>query len=101
MTSDKKNERDALVSALTRVLSEKTEQAVTARIDLRDAVCEYVALEQARGTPLAAVIQTVKGILTTAESDTATATDELAVQLIDWCVEFHRPKGAAKPVLLS
>jgi hypothetical protein len=101
MTSDNKNEHDALVSALTTVLSEKTEQAITARINLRDAVCEYVALEQARGAPLATVILTVKAILRTAESDTAKATDELAVQLIDWCVEFHRPKGAAKPVLFS
>ena len=102
MTSDHKKEHDALLSELSSILSEKTEEAITARISLRDAVCAYVALEHARGTPLASVIQTVKGILTAAEAEGAKVSEEQAVQLIDWCVECHRPKKApAKPAVIS
>ena len=100
MTGNEK-EHDALLSELSSILSEKTEGAIAARISLRDAVCAYVAVEHARGVPLATVIQTVKEILRAAAKDAIKATDELAVQLIDWCVEFHRPKGPAKPVLIS
>ena len=101
MTSNNRKEHDALLSELTAILSKKTEEAVSARNSLRDAVCAYVGLEHSRGTPLATVIETVKGILTTAEGDGARASGELAVQLIDWCVEFHRPKNPAKPVLFN
>ena len=92
-------EQDALLAALTNVLTEKTEEAITARISLRDAVCAYVALEHGRGTPLASVIQTVKGILTAAEAEGAKASEELAIQLIDWCVEFHRTKNPQRPLV--
>ena len=101
MTAEEKKEHDALLSELTNVLSGKTEEAITARITLRDAVCAYVTLEHARGTPLATVMDTVKGILKAANANTAEASDALAVQLIDWCVEFHRPKGPADTALLS
>jgi hypothetical protein len=101
MTGDNKKEHDALLAALSHALTEKTEEAVTARISLRDAVCAYVTLEHTRGTPLATVIQTVKAILAAAETEGATASDELAVQLIDWCVEFHRAKTRAKPIVIS
>ena len=101
MTVGKKDEQETLLSELSNVLSERREAAVAARIDLRDAVCAYVAVEQARGMPLATVIQTVKEILQAAESEAGTATDELAVQLIDWCVEFHRSKATPNTTIIS
>jgi hypothetical protein len=82
-------ERDALLEQLSSVIAEKTEAAITARIALRDAVCAFVAVEQRRGMPLSAVITAVKDILAKVQSGVGKATDELAQQLIDWCVEFH------------
>ena len=88
--SASRKERDALLAELTAVLSDKVEAAVKARLALRDAVCAYVAVEQARGIPLAAVVQAVKKILCAAEERVAKATDALAIQLVDWCVEFQQ-----------
>ncbi len=90
-----------MLAELTVVLSNKVEAAVEARLALRDAVCAYVAVEQARGIPLAAVVQAVKKILCAAEEGVAKATDALAIQLVDWCVEFHRTGGSSPAVLLS
>ena len=99
--SPKQRQHDRLLAELTAALSERTEAAIAARVNLRDAVCAYVALEHERGVPLQKVIQTVKGLLRKAEEDTANSTDELAVQLVDWCVEFHRPPGSPKAVVLT
>lgn len=98
MTDRKTKEHSALLAQLTSAIADKTGAAIRSRISLRDAVCAYVAVEQARGMPLAGVTDTVKAILRTAEEGIAAATDELAQQLIDWCVEFHpatvlQPKG--------
>lgn len=101
MTGDNKEEHDALLEALSDALTDKTEEAVTARISLREAVCAYVAIEHMRGTPLAAVIETVKGILAAAETEGRRASDQLAVQLINWCIEFHRVRTVAKPIVIS
>jgi hypothetical protein len=87
-------EYDALLEKLRCVVADKTEGAIAARLDLRDAVCAFVAGEQARGQPLATVIATVKEILSKAQSGVRRATDELAKQLVDWCVEFHLSKLA-------
>jgi hypothetical protein len=95
--TDKKAHR-ALLDQLSSVLSEKTQSAITNRIALRDAVCEYVASEKLNGTPLVNVIEAVKTILRNAEKVASTATDELAQQLVDWCVEFHRATGLLAPV---
>jgi hypothetical protein len=82
-------EHDALLKELTTVITGKTEAAIAARLGLRDAVCAFVAVEQARGMPLEGVITSVKGILAKVQGGVAKATDELAQQLIDWCIEFH------------
>jgi hypothetical protein len=95
--TDKKAHR-ALLDQLGTVLSEKTQTAITNRIALRNAVCEYVASEKVNGTPLAKVIEAVKAILRNAEEAASTATDELAQQLVDWCVQFHKATGQLAPV---
>lgn len=89
MTNNSGAEYRVLLAEITRVVGDKTSTIVNDRIVLRDAVCAYVAAEHARGTPLQGVIQTVRQILRKAEEGTATVTDELARQLIDWCLEFH------------
>ena len=94
-------EYDALLKHLTRVVQDKTETAVEARTELRDAVCEFVGVEQARGMPLSTVIKTVKEILAKVQSGVGKATDELAQQLIDWCVEFHLSKIPIGPAIIS
>lgn len=78
-----------LLAELSNVLSARTHTAARDSIALRDAVCAYVANEHLRGTPLQSVIATVKEILRKAEDGATRATDELAQQLIDWCMEFH------------
>ncbi len=93
----------ALLSELHQALNDRTRQATQTRGTLRDAVCDYVEVEQARGTSLAKIIQTVKDILRKAEEEASTATnaterrdDTLAQKLVDWCVEFHRRAGALR-----
>lgn len=88
------NEKKVLLSELTTVLAEKTEAAIADRIALRDAVCHYVEAEQSRGTPLAAIIATVKGMLREAEPDPENVPDQLAEQLVAWCRQFHEKRLA-------
>jgi hypothetical protein len=95
------SEYDVLFAELTAVLAEKTEAAVEARTTLRDAVCAYVSVEQERGIPLETIIQAVKQLLRAAENDGARTSDALAVQLIDWCVEFHRSSKSPEPAIIS
>ena len=87
-------EYDALLEQLSSVIAEKTDAAIDARIALRDAVCAFVAVEQARGMPLSLVITTVNEILARVQAGVGKATDALARQLIDWCVEFHQSRLA-------
>jgi hypothetical protein len=89
MTGKEDNEHRALLAQLSRVLSDRTNAAIADRIELRDAVCRYVEVEQARGMPLEGVVGTLKQILRNAEQGVGAATDKLAQQLVDWCVEFH------------
>jgi hypothetical protein len=95
------NPRDALLDEITKALDDNLEGAIAARIALRDAVCAYVAVEQARGMPLATVIQTIKELLGAAEKVATKATDELAMQLIEWCIEFHRRMSGIVPVTVT
>src|SRR5512141_3419784 len=90
-------EHRALLTQLSTALSEKTKMAIASRIALRDAVCAYVVTETASGVSLESLIQSVKEILRRAEKGAASASDELAQQLVDWCVEFHRSAGAEAP----
>ena len=76
-------------------------QAATAdRIDLRDAVCAYLEVEQARGTTITRVIQILEEILRNAEQRAertseagANLSNELANQLVAWCVESRGTGG--------
>ena len=94
-------EHDALLKELSSVIKGKTEAAIAARLGLRDAVCAFIAVEQARGIPLEGVITSVKGILAKVRGGVAKATDELAQQLIDWCVEFHLSILPTGPATIS
>jgi hypothetical protein len=96
MTDKSKLEQGNLAAELERVLSDRTLAAISDRTTLRDAVCAYVDAERARGTPLPTLIETVNEILRKAEvgaaptADVEERDDELARQLVTWCVEFHR-----------
>lgn len=89
MTGQSEKEYDVLLGELNTVLSVRTEAAVADRITLRDAVCRYVDAKQSRGTSLATIIATVKGILRQVEPDAENVPDELAEQLVEWCRQFH------------
>ena len=95
------HEQDKLFSELTSFLSDAAEAAIAARIKLRDAVCGFVVAEEARGISLKAVIQTVKDILSAAEKDGTKSTDDLALQLVNWCREFHRSTRRMEPAAIS
>ena len=97
MTNKPKEEYRTLSTEIGKALSDRAHAATSDRTSLRDAVCAYVAVEQARGTTLKIVIETLKEILREAEQVAASATaaterrdDDLAQQLVDWCTEFHR-----------
>ena len=101
MTDKSKPEQRNLATELDRVLSDRTQAAITDRTTLRDAVCAYVDAEQLRGTSLADLIETVNEILRKAEVGVALKSDgeadrddELARQLVTWCLEFHRRTGS-------
>ncbi len=87
----------ALLGHVSDVLAEKTEAAISDRIVLRDAACAFVAAEHERGTPLEAVIETVRSILKKAEKkgNASASNSELALQLIEWCKEFHGSRVVA------
>lgn len=95
------DERDDLFSERTGFLSDAAEAAIAARMKLRDAVCAFVAAEEARGMSLKTVMQTVKDILGAAEKEATKSTDELAVQLINWCREFHKSSRPIEPAVIS
>jgi hypothetical protein len=93
--------RRRLMAELVAVLADKANTAANDRVELRDAVCDYVALEHARGTPMMNVIETVKEILRNAEREAAHESPELARQLVDWCLEFHPGIGCTQPPKLQ
>jgi hypothetical protein len=111
--SDKsKKERAALLFEVHRVLVAKTETATADRIRLRDAVCEFVFAEQRKGTSLSRMIQVIREILKRAEEAAAashpetalTPTEDLARQLVEWCIQVQRSGGPITPmgpILLS
>ena len=101
MTDSSRPEHRELATELDRVLSDRTQEAITDRTTLRDAVCVYVDAEQLRGTPLSTLIETVNEILRKAEVGAALKSDgeadrddELARQLVTWCLDFHRRTGS-------
>jgi hypothetical protein len=105
--SDKgKKERAALLFEVRRILVAKTEVATNDRIRLRDAVCEFVFAEQRKGTSLSRMTQVIREILKRAEEDavasqpetTLVPTEDLARQLVQWCVQVHRAGGTIVPM---
>ena len=101
MTDKSKPEQRKLATELDRVLSDRTQAAITDRTTLRDAVCVFVDAERLRGTPLTALIETVNEILRKAEVGAALKSDgetdrddELGRQLVNWCLEFHHRTGS-------
>jgi hypothetical protein len=105
--SDKgKKERAALLFEVRRILVAKTETATNDRIKLRDAVCEFVFAEQRKGTSLSRMIEVIKQILKTAEEDASASqpgtglvpTEDLARQLVEWCVQLQRAGGIIVPM---
>ncbi len=84
-------QHQTLLRALNDALSAGTHAAFRDRITLRDAVCAYLAAEQARGSTVESVVQTVKVILRKAEKEPVDINDELAEQLVDSCLGFYRP----------
>ena len=101
MTDNSRPEHRKLATELDRVLSVRTQQAITDRTNLRDAVCAYVDAERLRGTSLATLIATVNEILRKAEVGAALKSDgetdrddELGRQLVTWCLEFHHRTGS-------
>jgi hypothetical protein len=101
VTTQREQATRGLLRELHFALAGQVREAEGSRGSLRDAVCAYVEIEHARGSSLAKIIQTVKDILRKAEEAASTATsaterrdDNLAQQLVDWCVEFHRSARA-------
>ncbi len=86
-----------LLSELSGALTARTHEAAKASKELRDAVCEYVAAEQARGTGLKEVLVTVKQLLAKAEGIAGHSSDTMASQLMDWCLEFHSGRYYVPP----
>jgi hypothetical protein len=101
MVEQSGNEYRNLLAELTAVIADRTRKASVDSIALRDAVCAYVAVENARGTPLGSVVATVKQILRKAENGTGRAPTHLAQQLIDWCHEFHPDGVTGEPPPLN
>jgi hemerythrin len=82
-----------LRTAFNAVVSARTHAAIDDRVSLRDAVCAYLAAEQARGSTVESVVQTVKEILRKAEDGAADTHDELAEHLVDSCLGFNLAPG--------
>ena len=90
MTDEEKRQRRTLLTALNDALAAGTHAAINERIALRDAICAYLAAEQARGSTVESVVETVKEILKKAEQEASDTSDELAERLVDSCLEFYR-----------
>lgn len=82
----------ALAAELEKLLT-KADTAISDRIALRDAICAYFNAERAIGTSLATILNSVTEILESAEKRVfggQDGQDELAQQMIAWCVELDR-----------
>ena len=86
-----------LLKELSAALTTRTHEATEASRQLRDAVCEYVAAEQTRGTSLDVILATVKSLLRKAEGIAGFSSDTMARQLMDWCLEFHSHRAYMPP----
>ena len=97
MTDERAKEHEQLLERLTAALTERTEKAIADRIALRNAVCAYVAVEQGRGKPLEELLVEVSAILRKAEAEADASSDELARQLLAWCIQFNQSRTPPVP----
>lgn len=88
MPDNDKSEIEAALVELNRVLSDRTDAASTDRVALRDAVCAYLVAERARGTSLDDFTRTLRQLLRKAEDGGPGVADELAQQLVGWCIKL-------------
>jgi hypothetical protein len=86
---------------LNKILTQSTDVAIGERIGLRDAVCDYVALAQARGIATDRTVQEVDAILRKAGESAAKGADTmrrrddaLASQLVYWCLAFGNARAS-------
>ena len=84
-----KNEYRVLLDEAEKLLTDATHTALTDRIGLRDAVCAYFAVEQAKGSSIDSVRRSIEAILIRAEVRVGKLNGHkaLAKELVDWCVE--------------
>ncbi len=89
-----------LLASINAIITDQVQAATADHIGLRDAVCAYLEVEQARGTTLTRVIQIVEEILRKAEqrepgagNASANCDRDLAKQLVAWCVESRGNSG--------
>ena len=95
MSDKTEQEYRKLFEKLNQILTERTDAAIGHRIKLRDAVCDYVLIEQTRGIPIDRVIEAVGAILRRADAAAANGAEALklrdealASQLVYWCIAF-------------
>ena len=86
-----------LLNELSNALTARTHEAAKASHELRDAVCDYVAAEQARETSLNVILSTVKQLLARAEGAAGFSSGSMAAQLVEWCLEFHSQRRPTPP----
>jgi hypothetical protein len=91
MPDNNKSKLETSLAELNRVLSAETDAASSDRIALRHAVCAYFAAERARGTPLVDFTRTLRQLLRKSVDGGPRVADALALQLVDWCMNFELP----------
>lgn len=88
------NEQRVLLAQAEKLLTDATNTATNDRIDLRDAVCAYLAAEQSKGTSLEVVRSSVEAILIRAEVRVGKLNGhkELAKELVNGCLDHDEPR---------
>ena len=90
-----KNTYRVLLDEAERLLTDATNTAIYDRVELRDAVCAYLAGEQGRGTSIDSIRNSIEAILIRAEVRVGKLNGhkELAKDLVDWCLEQIEKNG--------
>ena len=89
---ENKKEYSALLAEAEKLLADSTNDAIRDRVELRNAVCDYLEAERKKGVPLSTILESVEGILMRAESRLGGVDghEKFVQQLIDWCLELYR-----------
>lgn len=82
-----KNEYRRLLAEAEKLLTDATDTALIDRVALRDAVCDYYAVERNKGNSVESVRNSVEAILIRAEVRVGKLNGhkELAQELVNWC----------------